>query len=246
MSRAVIQMTIEDAEHYTPEQRAEIIARYPEHEREARTRGIPVFGDGRVFPVDEKRLVVEPIAIPDHWPRINGLDFGYDHPFAAASMAWDRDSDCLYLIHEYRQRETTPIMHAASVRPWGDWIPCSWPHDGLSHDKGSGRTLRDQYAGQGLNMLAERATFPDGGFGVEAGVTEMLDMMRTDRWRIFSTCTQWLSEFRLYHRKDGLIVKVRDDLLSASRYAMMMRRFARMKPKSRSGGASNFLKSWMN
>ena len=45
----------------TPEQRAEIIARYPAHEREARVKGIPVLGSGRVFPIAEERLVtVEP------------------------------------------------------------------------------------------------------------------------------------------------------------------------------------------
>ena len=46
MSRWVTMMTIDDAEHYTPEQRDEIIAGYPEHEREARARGIPVLGSG--------------------------------------------------------------------------------------------------------------------------------------------------------------------------------------------------------
>ena len=38
MTRAVVTMTIDDAEHYTPEQRAAIVASYPAHEREARAR----------------------------------------------------------------------------------------------------------------------------------------------------------------------------------------------------------------
>ena len=49
MSRHVTFMTIDDAEHYSPERRAEIIASYPAHEREARAKGIPVLGSGRVF-----------------------------------------------------------------------------------------------------------------------------------------------------------------------------------------------------
>ncbi|TGT23208.1 terminase, partial [Mesorhizobium sp. M4B.F.Ca.ET.172.01.1.1] len=48
MSSHVTFMTIDDAGHYSPEQRAEIIAAYPEHEREARARGIPVLGSGRI------------------------------------------------------------------------------------------------------------------------------------------------------------------------------------------------------
>jgi hypothetical protein len=76
-------------------------------------------------------------------------------------------------------------------------------------------------------MLPERATFPDGGSGVEAGVLEMLDMMQTGHWKVFSTCGGWFSEKRLYHRKDGQIVKLKDDILCSSRYAFMMRRMAK-------------------
>ncbi|HEY6019152.1 MAG TPA: terminase family protein, partial [Candidatus Paceibacterota bacterium] len=50
----VTSMTIDDVDHYTPEQRAAIIASYPAHEREARAKGIPTMGSGRVFPIDEE------------------------------------------------------------------------------------------------------------------------------------------------------------------------------------------------
>lgn len=228
--RAVITMTIDDAEHYSPEERAKIIASYPAHEREARTKGIPSLGSGLIFPVIEEEIVVEPFAIPAIWPQINGVDFGYDHPFGAANIAWDRDSDTVYVTKCYRKREATPVIHAAGIKPWGEWIPCAWPHDGLQHDKGSGEQLAKLYADQGLNMLTERATWEDGGNGVEAGVAEMLDRMQTGRWKVFSTCKEWLEERRLYHRKDGKIVKERDDVLSASRYALMMLRYAETKP----------------
>lgn len=228
MSRHVTRMTIDDAEHYTPAQRAEIIASYPAHERKARAKGIPVLGSGRVFPLDEDDLKVKAFPIPDHWPLIGGLDFGYDHPFAAVRLAWDRDSDTIYVTHSYGQRQATPVIHAAAIKPWGRQLPWAWPHDGLQHDKGSGEALAGQYRAQGLNVLPDRATFEDGGNGVEAGVTEMLDRMQTGRWKVFEHLEDWFAEFRLYHRKDGLIVKLNDDRLSASRYAMMMKRFGRI------------------
>lgn len=226
MSRHVTRMTIEDAEHYTPEQRASIIASYPAHERKARAQGIPVLGSGRVFPVDEDDLKVKAFEIPAHWPVIGGLDFGWDHPTGAVKIAWDRDGDTIYVTNSYGQREATPVIHAAALKPWGPEMPWAWPHDGLQHDKGSGEELASQYRAQGLQMLSERATFEDGGNGVEAGVSEMLDRMLTGRWKVFEHLEDWFSEFRLYHRKDGLIVKLNDDRLSASRYAMMMKRFA--------------------
>lgn len=231
MSRHVTRMTIDDAEHYTPEQRAAIIASYPEHEREARAKGIPQLGSGRVFPVTESSIKVQAFPIPDHWEQIGGLDFGWDHPTAAVKLAWDKDADVLYVTNCYAAREQTPLIHAAAVKPWGEWLPWAWPHDGLQHDKGSGEALKDQYARHGLNMLPERAQYEDGGFGVEAGIAEMLERMQTGRWKVFGHLEDWFAEFRMYHRVDGLIVKEMDDRMSASRYAMMMKRYASTEPK---------------
>jgi hypothetical protein len=230
MIRNVTIMTLDDARHYTPAQRAAIIEKYPEHERDARTRGLPALGSGLVFPVTDDAIACVPLVIPDHWPRINGLDFGFEHPFAAVALAWDRDADVIYVTAEYAEAKATPVVHAAAVRPWGEWIPCAWPHDGLQHDKGSGDALAGQYRAQGLNMHPAHATHEEGGFGTEAGVTEMLDRMRTGRFKVFSTCNGWFAEKRNYHRKGGLIVKERDDLMSATRIGVMMRRFAITKP----------------
>ncbi len=227
--RTVTTMTIDDAEHYSAEERAKIIASYPAHEREARTKGVPSLGSGRIFPVAEESIRVDPFEIPKHWVQIGGLDFGWDHPFGAVGCAWDRDADVFYVTKVYREREATPIIHAAALKPWGAWLPWSWPHDGLQHDKGSGEQLATQYRAQGLTMLPERATFDDGTNGVEAGLSDMLQRMQTGRWKVFSTCGEWFEEFRLYHRKDGKVVKERDDVISASRYALMMKRFAKVK-----------------
>ncbi len=233
LARHITRMTIADAEHYSAEQRAAIVASYPEHERDARTKGLPQFGSGLVFPAGDETIACAPCAIPAHWYRIIGLDFGYDHPFAAVSLAWDKDADVIYVTAEYAERRQTPIIHAAAIRPWGEWIPCAWPHDGLQHDKGSGEELAAQYRRQGLNVLAAHATHEEGGLGVEAGISEMLDRMQTGRFKVFGTLSGWFAEKRGYHRKQGIIVKERDDLLSATRVAVMMRRFAQTRRAAR-------------
>ena len=225
--RNVTTMTIDDAEHYSPEDRQRIINSYPAHEREARTKGIPSLGSGRIFPIAEESIKVDPFPIHSSWAQIGGLDFGWDHPFGAVKCAWDRDNDVFYVTGCYREREATPIIHAAALRQWGDWLPWAWPHDGLQHDKGSGEQLAEQYRKQMLKLLPEKATFEDETYGVEAGLSDMLQRMQTGKWKVFSTCREWFEEFRLYHRKDGKIVKERDDVISASRYALMMKRFAR-------------------
>ena len=154
-----------------------------------------------------------------------------DHPAAAARLVWDKEADCIYLTHTHRAREQTPVLFAPAIKAWGEWIPIAWPHDGLQHDKGSGEQLAEQYRATGLNMLEERATFEDGGNGVEAGVLDMLERMQTGRFKVFRHLTDFFEEFRLYHRKDGKIVKEMDDLICAARYAVMMKRFAIIKPK---------------
>jgi DNA invertase Pin-like site-specific DNA recombinase len=233
MSRHVTSMTIDDVSHYSEAERAQIVASYPAHEREARARGIPTMGSGRIFPIAESDLIVPAREVPKHWPQINGLDFGWDHPFAAVNIAWDRDADCVFVCKTYRRREETPVLHAASIKPWGEWIPCAWPHDGLQHDKGSGQQLREIYKSHGLNMLSERAEHAEGGNGVEAGLMEMLERMQTGRFKVFADLVEWLEEFRLYHRLNGKVVKERDDLMSATRYAVMMLREACVKPSSK-------------
>lgn len=233
--RADINMTIDDVGHYNDEDKQRIISSYPEHEREARAKGIPILGSGRVFPIAEAAITVEPFNLPDHWPRICGIDFGWDHPSAAVWLAWDRDTDTIYVYDCLRQREATAKDQAPSIIVRGNWIPVAWPHDGLQTEKGSGFQLAQQYRDAGVNMLHEMAQFPETGdeaghkvsrVSVEAGVLGMLQRMQDGKFKVFANLNLWFEEFRLYHRKDGKIVKLQDDLMAATRYGYMMLRYA--------------------
>ena len=227
INQRLIQFTILEAEHYTEEEKQTIIDGYPEHEREARANGIPILGSGRIFITPENKIKEPHIdLIPNHWALLNGLDFGWDHPQAAAQIAWDRDEDVIHVIRGRRGSKLKPSDQYQGVKSWAKDIPTAWPHDGLQHDKGSGQALRAQYAAAGFNMLKDHATHEAGGNGVEAGITEMYDRFETGRLLIDETITDFFEEFRLYHRKDGKIVKLQDDLICAIRYAIMMKRFA--------------------
>jgi len=184
--RVDINMTISDVTHYSDEDRERIIASYPAHEREARALGVPILGSGRVFTVAEEMLRVDPITIPDHWPIIAGIDFGIDHYTAVAWLAWDRDTDTVYLYDAIRVRRTTPHDIAPMINLRGDWVPMAWPHDGLQTEKGSGIQLAEIYRQEGVNMLFEKASLPETGteegikvsrYSVEAGVMMMLQAM---------------------------------------------------------------------
>lgn len=228
--RHVTTMTIDDADHYSDAQKAQIIASYPPHEKEARAMGIPTLGSGLIFPVTESEIMVDPFPIPEWWKKIGGLDFGWDHPSAAVKLAYDADNDIVYVTQDYRRREAPVVLHAEALKPWGKDLPWAWPHDG-NNDTAAGENLHTQYRRHGLEMLFERATFLDGSNSVEAGLMDMLDRMQTGRWKVFRTCFNWLEERRLYHRENGKVIKERDDTISASRYAYMMIRFAKADEK---------------
>jgi Terminase RNaseH-like domain len=116
-------------------------------------------------------------------------------------------------------KDAPVAVHAEAIKRRGAY-PVSWPHDAGSREAGSGATVAAIYKQHGVAMLPERATFPDGGYSVEAGLLEMTERMQTGRLKVFSHLREWFEEFQLYHRKNGQVVKLQDDLMSATRYAL--------------------------
>ena len=224
---ADVSMSLADALHISKDQWQQIASAVLEHERDARLSGIPALGSGRIFPLAPSDIRCRPFEVPDDWLVVGGMDFGFDHPFAAAKLAWDQDSDCVYVTQTYRVRNQTPSVHVASLRKWGQELRWAWPHDGLATDKGSGRQLKSIYAQEGLNMLHTHAHNDGGGFRVWPGLLDLRNRMSSGRFKVFDHLADWFSEFETYHLKDGQIVKENDDLLSATRIALMMLRYAK-------------------
>ena len=228
--RGMVQMTIEDAGHLQEHEIEAIIASYSEHERDARARGYPMLGEGLIFSIPQSSFEVEAFEIPSHWAKLGGVDFGYgDHPFAAIQIAHDRDSDCVYVTHCYKEKQPIPAMHVSAIRDWnqeGDMVRYAWPHDG-TRAWGESGPIKDIYAHEGLLMLGSHATFKTGGYSPEAAANLMLSRMQTGKLKIFAHLGPLFAEIASYHRKNGQIVPKKDDLISALMKAMMMLRKAR-------------------
>lgn len=226
--RAVINMTIEDAQHIKPEDRRKIIEGYKAHERDARARGIPLLGSGVIFTVLEDAVREKAIErVPEHWAKLWGIDFGIGHPFAAALIAWDKDIDIIHVIHAFKIADAKPLQHASMMKPVGIEVPVAWPQDGTAREKTSGVAIQLQYKAEGLLMLPEHAKWPDGNNSTEAGILEMQQREETGKLKYAEHLNDLFDERRFYHRKDGQIVKLKDDILSAIRVAIMMKRFAK-------------------
>lgn len=242
-NQAVLKMAWGDAAHMTPEMQAEKLKTIPKHERDMRTLGDPFMGAGLVFPFLEEDFVVEPFEIPRYWPQICGMDFGFDHPFAAAKLAVDRDTDTVYVTANYRVTKDIPAMHCHALREWGAWLPWAWPQDGLDKRK-DGREMKKLYTDEGMRLLPHWATNfapgveeGKGGNSLEASIMDMYERFEDGSLKVFSTCLPFLEERRMYRRRtmeNGkvVIVDIADDTICAVRYAHMMLRFAQVEHRT--------------
>jgi phage terminase large subunit-like protein len=219
--------TWDDAHHLNEKTKQDLIAQYPAWQRDMRTKGLPLLGAGLIFDFGDDLVKCQPFECPPHWWVINGMDFGWDHPQAHVQLWIDRDADIIYLAHAWKKSRTTPSTAWGSIKQWAANVPTSWPSDGLQSEKSSGEQQKKAYADAGWQMLPEHATWQGGGVGVEAGLVELYERMTTGRFKVFSHHGEWFEEKLNYHRDEaGHIVKLNDDLLSATRYAYMMQRAA--------------------
>jgi phage terminase large subunit-like protein len=223
-----------DARHISPERRAQLEESYLPHEREARIHGIPQLGIARVFPFQIEKLMkqFDPDQDIKSWARwIVGVDFGFGHPFAAALCAWVHDTEEFFVVDGFRMERSEALYHVKRIAAMcrGLRVPVAWPHDGNSHEKGSGIPLADIYRRLGAPMLGKHAENKGGGIHVEPAIEEMCSYMKRDVFTIASHMSELGEEILSYHRdEDYKIVKLRDDLISATRYAFMMRRSGKL------------------
>ena len=228
----LIQAGWDEAPHLDEDAKEQILAQYLPNEREMRTKGQPVFGRGMVFPYSLEKIVIEDFDIPDSWPRISAIDFGFDHPTAIVWAAINPENGCFYITDEYRESRQTAVEHAIAIRARAHQPPIAWPHDGNRTFDG-GDSMAEQYRQEGVNFLPEHFTNPPdisqtkGDIKISAGITAMTRAMQKGLFKVFQSCHHWQQEYGTYHfGESGKIVDKEDDLMSATRYAFQSQRFA--------------------
>jgi phage terminase large subunit-like protein len=230
--RAVFRIRGEEVRHISAERREVLSGEYDDAERETRLEGTPQLGTGPVFPLELLPTMVKSFNpdsdIPFYARWCVGIDFGFGHPFAAALIAWAPDTGQIWVVDSFRMERSSALYHVQRIHSMtrGLRVPVAWPHDGNQHDKGSGLPLSLQYKTFGANMMADHAVNHGTKMNsVDPALEEMREMMFGGKLTIAGHNHELLDEMRNYHRdEDYKIVKQRDDLISALRYAIMMRR----------------------
>lgn len=213
------------APHISASVREELLATYPAHERDMRTKGIPLFGSGRIFVFDEDAVRIAPFDTSQRpWLRgIRAMDIGIDHPTAIVWLLHDPESDIIYLSRTYRSSDAAAAVHASVANSMWPHVPLVVPPDIDKRDPGSGDTVRDYYTRSGVTTTLAFKN-PDGSNHVEPGIFALSQDIIEGRFRVFAgQAEHFIEEARTYHRDErGKIVKVRDDVIDAVRYGAQM------------------------
>lgn len=213
-SRYLVQASWDDVPHLDEKTKQELMDSTPPHLRDARAKGLPSLGAGAVYPVQESEIVCQPFAVPPIWPRVFALDVGWKRT-AAIWGAHDRSTDTVYLYTEHYRGQAEPSVHAAAIRARGEWIPGVVDPAARGRSQSDGSQLLQMYHDLGLDLMKASNA-------VEAGLSLVYERLSTGRMRVFSTCQNWLAEYRLYRRDEaGRIVKEFDHLMDATRYLIV-------------------------
>ena len=221
--KATVIVSWDDAPHLTESDKAELERKLPPHQREARQAGIPSLGSGAVYPVPVAEIKCAPFAIPAYWPKLYALDVGWKKT-AALWFAWDRNTDVMYIYTEHYRGEAEPSTHATAIKARGDWIPGLIDPAARGRSQFDGQKLIEAYRNQGLKLIEAKNA-------VDAGLYEVWLRLSTSRLKVFSTCQNFLDEYRIYRRDEkGHIVKDKDHLMDCMRYLIMGCTHAQLQP----------------
>lgn len=213
-----LQASWDDNPHLTKTERQVILDSLKSHEREAREKGIPSLGLGLVYPVPEGNVFITPFEIPDYWPRVYGIDFGWNpSPTAVLFGAYDRDNDILYLYGEYTNKELTPEQHATYLLQRGcAWMPGVYDPAGRISGQKDGENLVTLYRRAGMRYLTKANN------SKELGIQKTLQRLQNGQLKIFDNLVQTRSEYTTYARDEGGIPhKYNDHLMDCMRYLVM-------------------------
>lgn len=212
MSKFVISCEWDEVPHLDAQMKHDLLASYSPHEREARQKGIPAIGSGKMYPIAEADILVKAFEIPSYYKKVFGFDPGQNRT-AAVWAAIDPDTGTVYLYSEYYRSKAEFSVHAEGLKARGKWIPGVADWAGTTDDR---RRIIDMYADDyGLQLIpADKA--------VEAGIQKVWQYLSSGKLKVFDTLPNWLGEFRVY-RRDGLgrVVKKEDHLMDATRYLLM-------------------------
>jgi phage terminase large subunit-like protein len=209
-----VQAGWKDVPHLDEAEKRALMATTPLYQIQARTEGEPALGSGAIYPIGEADILTPTRTIPETWRRVYAMDVGWNRT-AALWAAEIPGTHNLELYDEHYQGQGEPASHAAAIRGRGDWMTGVIDPASLGSSQIDGRTLMDVYGKLGLTLQPAVNA-------VEAGLTEVWNLLVSGRLKVQEHLHNWRSEFRKYHRDEkGKVVKANDHLMDTTRYLVV-------------------------
>jgi phage terminase large subunit-like protein len=208
-----------DAPHLSDTTKSEMLALYPPYIRDARTKGLPVVGEGAVYPCAEDLVFIDPLpfAIPDRWARFFALDFGFVEPTAILWFAVDPETRVVYVTGEHYLSGAPVGTHAQVIHAQNK--VAGFPIPGVCDPSGGGTSADGK---QARRMYEEDFDLPmmPANNALETGIAKTYQAMITGKLKIYATCVNTRREFRSYGRKKSGFVGD-DHAMDCARYGML-------------------------
>ncbi|EBH8772659.1 hypothetical protein D1804_15000 [Salmonella enterica subsp. enterica serovar Lagos] len=190
--------TWDDAKHLTEDAKAELLAGYPEYQRDMRSKGIPVLGSGAVYPYNEEEIhgsldLDTILANAYAYKLLWSCDFGYSSnasadPSVLTLLAYHMETDTIYVVEEWNSKKDCfanrlahQPAHMASVIKASKfpYAPLICPTDAKKQMDGVGTntTRLAEFKKLGINVLPRTFEIPNqlktGAFGAVKHTTSL-------------------------------------------------------------------------
>jgi phage terminase large subunit-like protein len=203
-------ITLFENKYIPDEERSRMFILYTADEMDRRMYGRFMMVEGAVWKeYNPTRHVITPFDIPESWPRLGGIDFGYEHPFVCLWAAKDPADDTIYFYREYWKQGTLFMDHARYI---------------LAQEEHPIRVFVADHDAQGCGELESHGVVTQPAEkNVELGIQTVNRLFKQDKIKIFATLKQTLSECAQYHYRPGTEQpdKKQDDTQDTLRYIVM-------------------------
>ncbi len=228
----LINYGVDDPVHLTDEHKQHLKDKWAhDPQRDARLYGFPVVGEGLIYAVPKGSWEWEPQKLPDLCDYLIGVDLPWNKNgyFAAVLLRYNRTTDTIYVVDEFKATELDWDAYADACNIMGQGIPVAWPHDGTRENNGA--ALINQLKKRGVNTMSLPAFMIDSMGKKHRSrkviISEITERMVAGTLKVSTACPGILREISQYRLKNGDVARGQDDhLIDALHKGVMMIRFA--------------------
>lgn len=158
------------------------------------------------------------------WKRICGIQCQDEGTIGAVWMAHEKPRDLIHVYDACIFRNEVWAVIAEGLNCRGRNIPIAWNK--------KQKDIADKLLERGCNMLYD--PLEESAATTEVWSREILERMKTGRFKVDKRIKEWLDEYQSYYRDESEVPTDAFPLMAATRCAVSQLQYAKGKPKTNS------------